>query len=158
MISLATHDQLLPVSWHSRAGDFISLMTLYESNYLRLNQLVPDLKSLHGSYASVVTDDCPLMLTVLERAPYTTTFSLTYVFDTVAGRIADPDLQVRVYHDAGMAEVLSCARWHRHEVLASIKSELYINLGERWLRNIMLNKWLDYCLTRGYQLAWRSER
>jgi uncharacterized protein YqiB (DUF1249 family) len=157
MLSSATHDQLLPVSWRARAGDFISLMTLYESNYLRLRQLVPELKSLQGKYSSLVAGDCPLSLQVLEVAPYTTTFSLTYVFDTVAGQIADPDLQVRVYHDACMAEVLSCARWHRHEVLASIKSELYINLGERWLRNIMLNKWLDYCLTRGHQLAWRAE-
>ena len=23
-------------------------------------------------------------------------------------------------------------------------------LGERWLRNMLLNKWLDYCLDRGH--------
>ena len=91
---------------------------------------------------------------VQELSPYTSTFILTYVFDSGNGSIMDPDLQVRVYHDAGMAEVLACSRWHKHEVLAAIKSELYVNMGDRWLRNIMLNKWIDYCLTLGYQDAW----
>jgi uncharacterized protein YqiB (DUF1249 family) len=26
-------------------------------------------------------------------------------------------------------------------------------LGERWLRNMMLNKWLDYCLERGHEFT-----
>jgi uncharacterized protein YqiB (DUF1249 family) len=24
-------------------------------------------------------------------------------------------------------------------------------LGERWLRNMLLNKWLDYCAERGHR-------
>ncbi len=150
MLTTSTHDELLPVSWRSRPGDFVSLMTLYESNYVRLRNLAPVLRAMEGAHTSAVTGDCPLLLRIEERGPYTTTLTLTYMFETVAGQIADPDLQVRVYHDARMAEVLSCARWHRHEVLASIKSELYCQLGERWLRNIMLNKWLDYCVERGH--------
>lgn len=153
MLGTRHHDELLPVSWRSRPGDFVSLMTLYESNYVRLHALAPSLQAIEGGLASIVTGDCPLHLRIEERSPYTTTFTLTYLFDTPAGRIADPDMQVRVYHDARLAEVLSCARWHRHEVLASIKSDLYCQLGERWLRNVMLNKWLDYCVERGHQFA-----
>lgn len=148
-----TDDELLPVSWRSRPGDFVSLMTLYESNYVRLRKLVPELHTINGALTSTVTGDCPLHLRIEERGPYTTTFTLTYLFETLAGQIADPDLQVRVYHDARVAEVLSCARWHRHEVLASIKSDLYCQLGDRWLRNVMLNKWLDYCVERGHRFA-----
>lgn len=146
-------DELLPVSWRARPGDFVSLMTLYESNYVRLRKLVPDLSVIQGAVTSTVTDDCPLHLGIVERGPYTTTLTLTYLFDTAAGQIADPDLQVRVYHDARVAEVLSCARWHRHEVLAAIKSDLYCQLGDRWLRNVMLNKWLDYCVERGHRFV-----
>jgi uncharacterized protein YqiB (DUF1249 family) len=155
-IRLPSHDQLLPVCWNSRPGDFVSLMTLYESNYIGLLRLVPGLRSLTGAQVSVIDQDCPLTMRVLERGPYTTTFALTYQFETGAGVIADPDLQVRAYHDAGMAEVLACARWHRHEVLAAIKSALFVQLGDRWLRNVMLNKWIDYCLTRGHQHTWRA--
>ncbi|MGE0113931.1 MAG: DUF1249 domain-containing protein [Steroidobacteraceae bacterium] len=128
-------------------------MTLYESNYVRLRSLVPALATIAGELTSTVADDCPLHLRIEERGPYTTTFTLTYLFETVAGQVADPDLQVRVYHDARLAEVLSCARWHRHDVLASIKSDLYCQLGDRWLRNVMLNKWLDYCVERGHQFV-----
>ena len=148
-----THDELLPVSWRSRPGDFVSLMTLYESNYVRLRDLAPHLKTLQGEQVSMVAGDCPLYLRVDEHCRYTTTFTLTYLFDTVAGVIADPDLQVRVYHDARAAEVLHCARWHRHDVLSSLKSALYRQLGDRWLRNVMLNKWLDYCAERGHRFA-----
>lgn len=158
MIGLPENDQLLAVSWRSRPGDFVSLMTLYESNYLRLCQLVPQLRGLKDIYTSHVPGESPLLLQVEELSPYTSTFLLTYVFDVGSGWVMDPSLQVRVYHDAGMAEVLACARWHRHDVLNAIQSELYLNLGERWLRNMMLNKWLDYCLTRGHQNHWREGR
>lgn len=153
MLASTTRDQLLPVSWRSRPGDFVSLMTLYESNYVRLRALVPQLAALQGEQVSVVSGDCPLHLRVDECCRYTTTFTLTYLFDTVAGAVADPDLQVRVYHDARMAEVLQCARWHRHDVLSSLKSELHCQLGDRWLRNVMLNKWLDYCAERGHRFS-----
>jgi len=156
MFAPGTHDELLPVSWRSRPGSFVSLMTLYESNYVRLRGLVPHLRTVQGEQVSTVSGDCPLYLRVTEHCRYTTTFTLTYLFIDDTGSIADPDLQVRVYHDARAAEVLQCARWHRHDVLNALKSALYCQLGERWLRNVMLNKWLDYCAERGHRFGAQS--
>lgn len=144
-------DEMLQVSWRSKPGNFVSLMTLYESNYVRLRGLAPDLRSLEGEFISEVPDDCRLYLRIDERGPYTTTFTLTYLFETPAGQIADPDLQVRVYHDAKLAEVLYSAGWHRHETLQSIRTGLRAQMSERWLRNMMLNKWLDYCMERRHR-------
>lgn len=141
------------VSWRARPGSFVSLMSLYESNYIRLGWLIEDLSAIDGRIVSTVAGDCPLHLTVEDRSRYTTTFTLTYLFDDSARTIADPDLQIRVYHDARLAEVQSCARWHRHSMLESIRSGLARALGDRWLRNIMLNKWLDYCVERGHWFA-----
>jgi len=153
MLSADTNDTLLPVSWRSRPGDFVSLMTLYESNYVRLHEWLPQLANMNGEYLSSPAGDCPLVCRIQEHGRYTTTLLLTYRFETVAGSFGDPDLQVRVYHDALMAEVLSCARWHQHGVLASIKSSLRAQLNDRWLRNMMLNKWLEYCVGRGHRFA-----
>ena len=153
MTDMLTHDALLPVSWRARRGDFVSLMTLYESNFIRLRQLVPALRSLTGTHLSLREDDCRLAVSVEEQAAYTTTFNLTYVFDTGSGEIADPDLTVRVYHDALLAEVLACARWHRHRVLATLGNHLKGELNDRWRRNVMLNKWLEYCLDRGHRFS-----
>jgi uncharacterized protein len=126
-------------------------MTLYESNYIRLKNLVPDVAHVTGTLISEVSGDCPLHLQLDEHSRYTTTFKLTYFFDDVDGQRADPDLTVRVYHDARLAEVRSCAQWHQHEVLRSLRSHCTHALDDRWARNMMLNKWLDYCVERGHR-------
>ena len=151
IVAAYENDTYCAVSWRSRPGSFVSLMSLYESNYIRLSWLVPHLNDVSGTLVSEVQGDCPLHLTMGERSRYTTTISLTYLFEGDAGVVADPDLQIRVYHDARLAEVQSCARWHRHSMLESIRSQLARDLGDRWLRNVMLNKWLDYCVERGHR-------
>lgn len=151
MLPVSETDTNCAVSWRSRPGSFVSLMSLYESNYIRLGWLIPRLQDIETTCVSSVAGDCPLHLRIDERAKYTTTLTLTYLFDDGAMRVADPDLQIRVYHDARLAEVQACARWHRHAMLQAIRSELARALGDRWLRNVMLNKWLDYCVDRGHR-------
>ncbi len=125
-------------------------MALYESNYVRLGWLIPDVRRLSGSVTSHVPNDCPLNLAVTDQAPYTTTFRLTYFFRDEGDVVADPDLLVRVYHDARMAEALTCAEHHRHDVLRGIDLICRREPGTRWMRNMMLNKWLEYCESRGH--------
>jgi uncharacterized protein YqiB (DUF1249 family) len=152
ILAVPETDTNCAVSWRSKPGSFVSLMSLYESNYIRLGWLIPNLAGIDRASVSHVDDDCPLHLHIDERGPYTTTLTLTYIFeDADAGRVADPDLQIRVYHDARLAEVQACARWHRHSILESIRSDLARALGDRWLRNVMLNKWLEYCVERGHR-------
>lgn len=146
-------DHLCVTSWRARPVSFVSLMSLYESNYLRLRELAGDVRRHAGTRVSHVAGDCDLHFTVLEHAPYTTTVRLTYQFADVDGTIADPDLEVRVYHDARLAEASACGRWIRHESLEHVRSGIPAQLGERWLRNMMLNKWLDYCLERGHEFT-----
>ena len=68
------------VSWRARPRSFVALMSLYESNYLRLASLAGDLRNLRDVYVSRVPDDCDLRLSVTERSPYTTSVDLTYLF------------------------------------------------------------------------------
>lgn len=153
MVADIQTDTNCAVSWRARPASFVSLMSLYESNYIRLGWLIPALDRVTDTAISTVAGDCPLHLSIEERSRYTTTLTLTYVFEDESGFTTDPDLQIRVYHDARLAEVQACARWHRHSMLESIRSELARALGERWLRNVMLNKWLDYCVERGHRFA-----
>lgn len=146
-------DTNCPVSWRARPRSFVSLMTLYESNHVRLSWLVPRLHAVHGSQISQVKDDCPLHLALEERSRYTTTLRLTYVFEDQTGPLIDPDVRIRIYHDARLAEARSCARWHRHDLLESLRSRLRREMDERWARNIMLNKWLEYCAERGHRFT-----
>jgi hypothetical protein len=145
-----TADTLCVTSWRARPVSFVSLMTLYESNFIRLRGLVGEVRRLAGRMVSSVPGDLDLHVEALEHSPYTTILRLTYFFPGEGGPVADPDLEVRVYHDARLAEASRCGRWVRHPALAGVQAGLPAALGERWLRNMMLNKWLDYCAERGH--------
>ena len=98
------NDALTLVSWRSRPRSFVALMSLYESNYLRLSELAGNLRGLSDVRVSRVADDCDLRLTVTERSPYTTSLDLTYLFPQENGLSTYPDMRVRVYHDARLVE------------------------------------------------------
>ena len=143
-------DQWCETSWRARPGSFVSLMTLYESNFVRLGWLVNDLREIKYQRVSKVSADCDLYLTPLELARYTSVFRLTYEFDSEGSGLRDPDLEVCVYHDARLAEVRSFRGFQRHSQLAELQSALKRELDQRWARNMMLNKWLEYCSERGH--------
>ena len=126
---------------------FVGLMAMYESNYLRLLHLIPELERLDGCYRSRVAGDCDLHLEILERCRYTVTLSLTYYFENSEGRVADPDMTVRAYLDGQLAETMNASGDHRHTELQE--------LDKRWQRNVVLNKWLEYLSDQGHLILER---
>jgi len=133
-----------------RPKTFVGLMALYESNFLRLLHLVPDLELIDGCHRSRVAGDCDLHIEILERSRYTITLSLTYHFETDEGLLVDPDLTVRAYLDGRLAEVMAIGRSQRHPTLRKLVREHRRELDRRWRRNIILNKWLDYLYDQGH--------
>lgn len=143
-------DYLLVPETIVKPKSFVGLMALYESNYLRLQQLIPDLNRLDGYYRSRVAGDCDLHLEILERSRYTITLSLSYFFEEEGVRIADPDMQIRVYLDGKLAESMSFGGDHRHAELRRLSRAHRHELDKRWRRNIVLNKWLDFLMDQGH--------
>ena len=134
----------------AKPRSFVGLMALYESNYLRLLQLVPELDRLDGCFRSRVAGDCDLHVEILERSRYTVTLSLTYHFETDEGLLIDPDMTVRAYLDGRLAEVLAIGRRQRHPALRRLVREHREELDRRWRLNVVLNKWLDYLGDQGH--------
>ena len=138
----------LVVSWRARPRGFVALMGLYESNYLRLAALAGDLRSLARSHVSSIEGDCTLVLNVIGRARHTSELLLTYLLPAagapaVMERV--PDLRLRLYHDARLLEA-------RVADVTGPEREL----DRRWTRNMMVNKWLEYCAERGHSFARRT--
>ena len=129
---------------------FVGLMAMYESNYLRLMRLIPELERLDGCFRSRVAGDCELFVDVLERCRYTVTLSLTYFFEGEDGRVADPDMTVRAYLDGRLAEAMSLSGNHRHSELRRLAKVQRSQLNARWQRNVVLNKWLEYLSDQGH--------
>jgi uncharacterized protein YqiB (DUF1249 family) len=145
-------DSLLRLPCPARPGSFAALMSLYESNFVRLGWLLPDPRRIRGPMTSGAADDLPLYLSLVDRSRYTTTVRMTYFFDDEVGRVADPDLLVRIYHDALLVEAMACTHRHRHEALKEFDTRPGAELSRRWARNVMLNKWLEYCTEKGHRL------
>lgn len=134
----------------ARPRSLAGLMALYESNYRRLQRLLPELDVPFEQAVSHAGGDRDLHLRVLERCPYTLTLHLTYWFDDDSGPRADPDLAVRIYRDAQLAEAIRCDAHSRYAALAGITLEDGRVVTQQWERNLLLNKWLAFCLQQGH--------
>jgi hypothetical protein len=146
-------DTLSLVSWRARPRSFVALMGLYESNYIRFGWLAADVARLRGRHRSSVAADCDLVLNVTERCTYTTTLNLTYLLAHPTEPIEYPDMTIRIYHDARLVEAQAWADIHPHPVLKALRSRAERELDQRWARNLMLNKWLEYCVERGHRFC-----
>jgi uncharacterized protein YqiB (DUF1249 family) len=138
----------------------VALMSLYESNYIRLQALCGVLARLAGEHRSSVQGDCELLLTVMEQTPYTTSLTLTYLLagesaaaDVPAELVRFPDVRIRVYADARLAEAQQWAQRPGHPALRALRRDAERELDQRWALNMMLNKWLEYCLERGHRFG-----
>ncbi len=123
----------------SRGRSFAGLVDLWESNFRRLQRLLPQLDLEKDSARSLSHTDAPLYLEILERNPYTLTLMLTY---RLARQGDTPRLRVRIYRDAKVAQAMDAEPAAPGE-----------NLQRQWERNLLLNKWLEYCLSHGHGFA-----
>jgi len=133
-----------------RPNSFVGLMALYESNYLRLLRLIPEIDRLDGCFRSRVAGECDLYVEIIETSRYTVTLSLTYHLATAAGMLLDPDMTVRMYLDGQQAEVLAIGERQRHAALRRLVFEHREELDRRWRCNTVLNKWLEYLSDQGH--------
>lgn len=133
---------------------FAGLITLYESNYLRLNQVGPDLNKLNGRQGeqrSIGEDGSELVAEFVESTRFTLTMNLTYLFDEGGRQVREPDMRVRIYHDANLVEAMTISNTCIQDFVdPSVPHRL--ELDSRWARNTMLNKWLDFCHDQGHLL------
>lgn len=150
-------DSLLVPQCLYRPGTFTGLMTLYESNYVKLSQLGSALRWPADAVVSTSPRDADLHAEIVRREPYTTTLRLTYWFDEAGLPAAEPDIVIRVYHDARLVEAVSSGEAHRHAKLRELARKSSAELDRRWRLNMLLNKWLDYLIDAGHTLD-RAER
>lgn len=136
------------------------LLELYERNYRMLRRLLPRLHT-HAPRQRAISrseHDCPLHLEVVERDRYTQTLRLTYEFTDGAGVRRQPDLWVRLYDDAGVAEALECSQRPPWAAADEADPAAHAYLSAQWRRNLLLHKWLDYLLERGHAFDAQAAR
>ena len=129
---------------------YVSLMDLHENNYLRFRRLVADLDAISDKAVSVVPGCLDLHLQIIERSKFTTTVRISYYFSENQQLIAEPDLKLRIYHDARLVEVLAGHLKHGRQRLDHLPATA---LKLKWRLNRFLYKWLGYCLHLGHEFS-----
>lgn len=133
--------------------DLRRLGALCEGNYRRLERL-RQVESMGQpcSEFELHRNDTYLgrvRIQVLQSARYTETLLLEQIHN--GGRwLNNPELTVRVYHDAGMAEVIS---WRREKRIAPVNdypNRFMHHPDEKVQVNSFLADWLDFCLRFGH--------
>jgi uncharacterized protein YqiB (DUF1249 family) len=127
----------------ANARSFSGLMELYEQNYIRLRNIAPDL-CIADEMISSVPAHHDLYLSITERFKYTTMLRLTYRFEESGEYLFEPNLQLKMYHDARVVEVL--------QLQSRNEGPLYLSelIEQKWRMNRFLYKWLGYCLYQGH--------
>ena len=125
------------------ANSFSGLMDLYEHNYMRLRKIVPDL-SIADQMLSSVPGHADLYLSVKERCKFTTMLSMTYRFEKTGRIFFEPDLHLKVYHDARLVEVQHLLK-RNYGLLENNNL-----VRHKWKMNRFLFRWLGFCLYQGH--------
>ncbi len=142
---------------HDQPGTFAALMDLYEHNYIGMRRLLPVMPTARVGFVSRVSGGLDLHLQFVERCRYTSELILTYQFGQDDGAIiAEPNLRIRVYHDARQAEVMDAHPRHHSTCATDILAHHWVKdapLFTRWRINRFLYKWLGYCLRQGHRFV-----
>lgn len=134
--------------------DLRGYMADCEANYFRLMKLFPDMleEAAERRLGLSHDSDHELFLIVRENTRYTTLIELSQVAS--AGRdnpwFRLPVLMLRLYHDARVAEVLSCDGFRRLQPRYGYPNQQMHQQDEKAQWNRFLGEWLSHCLARGY--------
>lgn len=133
------------------------LISIYESNYVRMMRLAPELDHMNGAYVSRVAGALDLYLSVLERFKFTTTLCLTYRFQDedpldpgYQQDVFEPRARIRIYHDARAVEVISHRRRKASRTVQPWSQGQLPELDKKWELNRFLQKWLGFCHRQGH--------
>jgi uncharacterized protein YqiB (DUF1249 family) len=135
--------------------DLVGLQAACEANYARLMRLLPDMRNATSSRRIGMTQGDQMLgvltLEVVLACPYTTTLRVRQ--EHSLPWLPVPQLEVQVYHDARMAEVVSAEHARRFRSVYPYPNEAMHQPDEKAQLNLFLGEWLTHCLACGHELA-----
>lgn len=133
--------------------DLVELQAACEANYARLMRLLPNMREHTESRRVALSQGEHLLgvlaLDVLESCPYTTTLCVRQ--EHSLPWLPVPQLEVRVYHDARMAEVVSAENARRLHIHYPYPNAAMHQPDEKSQLNLFLGEWLSHCLACGHE-------
>ncbi len=135
--------------------DLVGLQAACEANYARLMRLLPDMRSLPQARRIAMTQGDQMLgvlaLEVVQACPYTTTLRVRQ--EHSLPWLPVPQMEVQVYHDARMAEVIGAEHARRFRSVYPYPNEAMHQPDEKAQLNLFLGEWLSHCLACGHEYA-----
>jgi len=130
------------------AIEYYAPLEVYGDNYERLMILLPALQhvSLEGKLEFTGCDG--FCFELLETTRYTCVVRLTADWSLCSSLVPAPEVTVRLYHDAEVAEVLAYQKHSRFDVEYDYPNPNMFNKREKRRLNEFLQEWLSACLLR----------
>ncbi|POA22119.1 DUF1249 domain-containing protein [Pseudomonas sp. FW300-N1A1] len=133
--------------------DLVGLQSACEANYARLLRLLPEMRNQPAARRIAMTQGDQMLgvltLEVLRACPYTTTLRVRQ--EHSLPWLPVPQLEVQVYHDARMAEVISAEHARRFRGIYPYPNALMHQPDEKAQLNVFLGEWLSHCLACGHE-------
>ena len=133
-------------------NSFVGLMTLYESNYIKLNYLFPKIRQYDADRSIKSSFGKDIHLGINKKTKYTMIISMTYSFEESEVIEYEPNLTIKIYFDSRSAEVIGIGKLSKKSKLRDITYQNKKIINQLWRRNIILNKWLDYIIDCDYSI------
>ncbi len=134
------------------AVDLKKQMAECEANYLRLMKLLPDLDESQQWHFAVSDESLhlgELVIKVTERSKYTTLLRI-FQKDSWGHWLSQPELSVRMYHDARMAEVVGYQKQRHFEGRYLYPNDKMRQPDEKLQINLFLGEWLAHLQQYGH--------
>lgn len=131
--------------------DLAQMASVCEANYLRLLKLLPDMDNGTGRRFSI--DGGPhhstkIEFIIEEQFKYTLTI-IAKQTTGLSSYLTAPKIEVRLYHDVRMAEVISFHNEHKFNGSYHYPNPQMRLPDEKMQINHFLSEWLHHCLTHG---------
>ena len=134
------------MSFINPLNESFCLEKICESNYEKLLKLAPELILFKNRSAGYSEHNAGIQITLLSVSPYTLTLELNHCFNFIIDDAVAPSMQVRLYLDLQLAEVLND---HDRDPVHKIYKDRSLSteiMHYKWQLNYFLQKWLDHCL------------
>jgi hypothetical protein len=126
--------------------DLAELMRVYETNYAKLNALLPVGHKV-GDIRCYQAVNLLYQLTVSEVTKYTTLIDICQSDEEPVFPL--PKMSVRLYHDARVAEVCASGDFSRVKAKYDYPNPKLLQKDEKFQLNKFLGEWLTFCLKTG---------
>lgn len=131
---------------------------LYEENYRKLTIMLPDIHYLEHVTLSSKSHIMTVSVDVIERTKYTVLIEFTTYYEGNMSCVIQPKMQVRIYHDALVAEVITVQGKRHIRPYYKYPNEKMFLPDEKQQGNKMLFEMLSFCGRNKYKKSYVSHQ